>query len=258
MTTKAAMDKASWAARQVLELEDSPEAHTSLGVLELRYGWNWEKAEQEFKRAIALDPEYSNAHYWYANLLAILRRPDDSIRESLIARDLDPYSQLAEMNYGRAFYYAKRYDEAEVYFRSLLERSPDFPQFLNIMGLVQLQQGNVSGAILTLEKLKTIKPNMAMAALGYAYGKAGKRSEAQKLLLELDALTAAGKPVPPQESAIIYVGMGDLDNAFKQLEKSYNEHFASLAYLTTDPLYTDLRRDERFADLARRLGLPAA
>ena len=70
--------------------------------------------------------------------------------------------------------------------------------------------------------------------------------------------TAAGKPVPPQESAIIYVGMGDLDNAFKQLEKSYNEHFASLAYLTTDPLYTDLRRDERFADLARRLGLPAA
>jgi serine/threonine protein kinase/Tfp pilus assembly protein PilF len=257
MTTKDAMGKASYAARQVLDLEDSAEAHTSLGVLELRYGWNWEKAEQEFKRAIAFDPEYSNAHYWYANLLAILRRPDESIRESLIAKDLDPYSQLAEMNYGRAFYYAKRYDEAESYFHGLLEHSPEVPQFLNIMGLVQLQQGNVSGAILTLEKLKTIKPNMAVAALGFAYGKAGKRSEAQKLLVELDALSVAGKPVPPQESAIIYIGMGDYDNAFKQLEKSYSEHFSSLAYLTTDPLYIDLRRDQRYANLARRLGLPA-
>ena len=104
MTTKEAIARAHWAARQALELEESAEAHTSMGVLRLRYDWEWDKAEEEFKRAIALDPEYPNAHFWYSNLLAILRRPEEAVKESLIARDLDPYGPLAEMNYGRTLY----------------------------------------------------------------------------------------------------------------------------------------------------------
>src|SRR5262249_5227459 len=148
-------------------------------------------------------------HYWYANLLAILRRSDEAIKESLIARDLDPYSPTAEMNYGRALYYARRYDEAEVYFQKLLDRSPNVPQFLNIMGLVQLQKKNVSGAITTLEKLHAQSPKMAAAALGYAYGKAGRYDDANRIINELDEM-AKKQPVPPQEKAIIYVGIGDL------------------------------------------------
>ena len=255
MTTKQAMDRAHWAARQALQLEDSAEGHTSMAVLRLRYDWDWDKAEEEFKRAIALDPEYPNAHYWYANLLAILRRPDEAINESVIARDLDPYSQLAEMNYGRALYYSRRYDEAEAYFQTLLAGTPDVPQFLNILGLVQLQKKNVAGAIITLEKLHSQKPGMAAAALGYAYGKAGRLDDATKVLQELDDI-AKERPVPPQEKAIVYMGMGDLDKAFQQLEGSYSEHFSALAYLTTDPLYEDLKNDSRYADLARRMRLP--
>jgi tetratricopeptide (TPR) repeat protein len=106
MTTKEAMARAHWAARQALELDESAEAHTSMGVLRLRYDWEWDKAEEEFKRAIALDPEYPNAHFWYANLLVILRRPEEAAKESLIARDMDPYAPLAEMNYGRTLYYS--------------------------------------------------------------------------------------------------------------------------------------------------------
>ena len=255
MTTKQAMDRAHWAARQALELEESAEARTSMGVLRLRYDWEWEKAEEEFKKAIALDPEYPQAHYWYANLLAILRRPEEAINESIIAKDLDPYSTLAEMNYGRALYYSRRFDEAEVYFQSLLARSPDVPQFLNIMGLVQLQKNNVQGAIITLEKLHSLSPVMAASALGYAYGKAGRNEDAIKIIQELDEM-AKQRPVPPQEKAIIYMGMGDLDEAFRQLQTSYSERFASLAYLTTDPLYDDLRNDLRYTDLARRMRLP--
>jgi len=255
MTTREAMNRAHWAARQALQLEESAEAHTSMGVLQLRYDWEWDKAEEEFKKAIALNSDYPNAHYWYANLLAIRRRSDEAIKESLIARDLDPYSPTAEMNYGRALYYARRYDEAEAYFQTLLDRSPDVPQFLNIMGLVQLQKKNVRGAITTLEKLHSINPQMAAAALGYAYGKAGRSADAIRIIDELDEI-AKKQPVPPQEKAIIYIGMGDLDKAFQQLEISYSEHFAALAYLTTDPLYEDLQNDSRYADLARRMQLP--
>lgn len=255
LTTKQAMDRAHWAARQALQLEESAETHTSMGVLRLRYDWEWKEAEEEFKRAIALDPEYPNAHYWYANLLAILRRPQEAMKESLIARDLDPYSPLGEMNYGRALYYSRRYDEAEVYFQTLIDRSPDVLQFLNILGLVQLQKNNVDGAIATLEKLHLQNPEMAATALGYAYGKAGRLADANRMIQELDE-KAKERPVPPQEKAIIYMGMGELDKAFQQLENSYSEHFSALAYLTTDPLYEDLQNDPRYADLARRMQLP--
>jgi serine/threonine protein kinase/Tfp pilus assembly protein PilF len=255
LTTKQAMDRAHWAARQALQLEESAETHTSMGVLRLRYDWEWKEAEEEFKRAIALDPEYPNAHYWYANLLAILRRPEEAVKESVIARDLDPYSPLGEMNYGRALYYSRRFDEAEAYFQTLLARSPDVPQFLNILGLVQLQKNNVDGAITTLEKLHSQNPLMAAAALGYAYGKAGRVADANSIIQELDEI-AKERPVPPQEKAIIYMGMGERDKAFQQLETSYSEHFSALAYLTTDPLYEDLQNDPRYADLARRLRLP--
>lgn len=255
MTTRDAMNRAHWAARQALQLEESAEAHTSMALLQLRYDWEWDKGEEEFKKAITLNPDYANAHYWYANLLAILRRSDEAVKESLAARDLDPYSPLAEMNYGRALYYARRYDEAEVYFQKLLDRSPDVPQFLNILGLVQLQKKNVPGAIATLEKLHAQNPRMAAAALGYAYGKAGRHDDATRIINELDEI-AKDRPVPPQEKAIIYMGMGELDKAFQQLEASYSEHFSALAYLTTDPLYEDLQIDPRYADLAHRMKLP--
>lgn len=255
LTTKQAMDRAHWAARQALQLEESAETHTSMGVLRLRYDWEWKEAEEEFKRAIALNPEYPNAHYWYANLLALLRRPEEAVKESVIARDLDPYSPLGEMNYGRALYYSRRFDEAEAYFQTLLARSPDVPQFLNILALVQLQKNNVDGAITTLEKLHSQNPLMAAAALGYAYGKAGRVADANRIIQELDEI-AKERPVPPQEKAIIYMGMGERDKAFQQLETSYSEHFSALAYLTTDPLYEDLKSDPRYADLARRLRLP--
>ncbi|HXQ33156.1 MAG TPA: tetratricopeptide repeat protein, partial [Anaerolineales bacterium] len=182
-------------------------------------------------------------------------RPNDAMKESLIAKDLDPYSPLAQMNYGRALYYSRRFDDAEAYFKTLLARSPDVPQFLNIMGLVQLQKRNYGGAITTLEKLHAQNPQMAAAALGYAYGKAGRYADATMIINELNEI-AKDRPVPPQEKAIIYMAMGEIDKAFQQLEASYSERFASLAYLTTDPLYEDLQDDPRYADLARRMQLP--
>ena len=255
MPTGEAMEKARYNARQALERDDSlAEAHTSMGVVRLRFDWDWLAAEREFKRAIELDPEYAPAHFAYTALLAARGRFDEALRESEAARELDPYSPLADTNYGRAFYYARRYGEAEAYFRKKLEERPDYPQFLHMMGYVLLQQGRYGEAIATLERLHSARPLHAAAALGHAYGRAGRDEDALRMIRELDEFSRS-EFVPPFEKALVYVGMGRKDEAFALLEESYELRLPNLANLTSEPIYDGIRSDPRFTDLARRVNL---
>lgn len=255
MQTKEAIDKARYNAGKALEIDPSlPEAHTSMGVIRHKFDWNWQEAEREFKLAIDLDPEYAPAHYGYANLLVVLGRFDEAIKQSEVSRSLDPYSRLSAMNYGRTLYYSRRFDDAAAHFGDLLKEEPDYAQYLHMMGLVLIQQRRYPEAIATLERLHSKDPLHTAAALGYAYGKAGRHSEALRMVEELDKFSQE-KPVSPHEKALVYIGLGDRDEAFPLLEKAYQERFPNLVYLTTDPIYDDLRADPRFNDLARRINL---
>jgi serine/threonine protein kinase/TolB-like protein/Flp pilus assembly protein TadD len=254
--SREAMVKARAAAKEAINLDNTLcEAHTSLGIVKLRYEWNWEDAEREFKQALALDPDYAPAHYWYANLLVVLNHPNQALTESEIAEDLDPFSPLNAMNHGRTLYYARRYDDAAGYFREMLKKSPDDTKALYMLGLVLLQKRMYQEGIETLQKLHSIDPLFADAPLGYAYGKVGRKAEALDILRELEELSRT-RHVPPQEKVIIYIGLNDKDEAFRFLEEAYQERFAGLTNFTTEPLFDDLRSDPRFDDLARRIGLP--
>jgi serine/threonine-protein kinase len=254
--TKEAMEKAAYNARKAVEAGDAlPESHTSSGLVKLRYEWDWAGAEREFRRAVELDPDYAPAHYWYANLLAVLGRFDDSIREAEVARGLDPYSPLAEHNYARAFHYARRYDEAAALLRSLVERYPTHSQFPHMLALVLVQLGRYDEAIATVERRRAADPRYADAALGYAYGRVGRRDDAAEVLRDIERLSTPEKPMPAQERALVYIGMGERDKAFETLEEVYRDRFAGLAFLKTDPMYDSLRDDPRFEDLARRANL---
>jgi|SoiMethySBSTD1v2_1073268.scaffolds.fasta_scaffold17691_5 Serine/threonine protein kinase len=249
-----AMEKGRWNAQQALSLNDSlAEAHTSMGIIGLRYQWDWQAAEKSFRRAIEIDPSYAPAYFWYANLLAALGRNDEAIRQSDTARQLDPYSALSRMNYGRALYYARRSNEALIQFNGLLRENPNFPQYLHLKGLVQIQLGKYDDAISTLETLHQIRRLHAAAALGYAYGKVGNREKALEILRELAADT---DPVPPHESALVYLGLGDKDEVFRLLNQSLEQRFAAMAFLNADSLYDELRNDPRFDELIQRVGLP--
>ncbi|HKU75582.1 MAG TPA: protein kinase [Pyrinomonadaceae bacterium] len=251
-----AMAKARWNAQQAIALNDSlAEAHTSMGLVGLRYQWDWQGAENAFRRAMQIDPSYAPAYFWHANLLAALGRNEESIRQSETARHLDPYSLLSSMNYGRTLYYARRSSEALDQFNELLRQNPDFPQYLHLKGLVQIQMGRYGDAISTLEKLHQIRPLHAAAALGYAYGKAGYRAKALNIIQELDEASVKD-PVPPHEKALVYIGLGEKEEVFRLLNQSFEQRFAAMAFLNADSLYDELHGDPRFTELIQKVGLP--
>jgi tetratricopeptide (TPR) repeat protein len=253
---REAMEKAGHNARKAVEAGDSlPEAHTSLGMVKLRYQWEWDGAERELRRAIELNPDYAPAHYWYSNLLAMLGRFDESVREAEIARGLDPYAPVSYVNCGRVLYYARRYEEAAAYLSEAAGRYPEYPQPSHLLALVLIQQGRGDEAIAMLEAMRPKHPRYAEGTLGFAYGRTGRPDKAAEVLRDIERLSTPENPMPPMEKALVHIGLGNRDEAFAKLEEVYQGRFSHLAYLRSDPMYDGLRDDPRFADLARRVNL---
>lgn len=253
--TEEVIAKARYAAQQALKLDSMLcEAHTSLGVIKFKYDWDWQEAEKEFRQAIELNPDYAPAHYWYSNLLMVLRRNEEAIRESEINRRLEPFSTGSAINMGRAYYYARQYDRAAIYYNEVLAQKPGESNALYMLALVYLQKGMYAKVIEILQPLYATRPVYAAALLGYAYAKAGERDMAQGVIEKLDEISKT-ENVPAQEKAIIYMGLNEKEKAFDYLDEAYRERFSALISLPTDPLFDELHSHPRFTDFARRLNL---
>jgi len=250
--TADAMSKASAAARRALEAGDGlAEPHISMGIIKMRFEWQWREAEEQFKRAIEIDPYRASAHVSYASLLITTGRFAEAIDETKKAKDLDPYNPAAVMSLGKAYYRARDFDGAITYLRQVISDNPANWNAEYVLGYAYLKKGMLSEAITLLEKVGTTKKWLAAAPLGYAYARNGERSKAYDILNEMEAQ----RNIPSQERAIIYIGLGDKDRAFEWLEKAYAERFPPIISLTTEPIFDDLRSDPRFADLAKRINL---
>jgi serine/threonine-protein kinase len=255
LTPKDAMERANAAAKKALEIDPNlAEAHTSLGVVQMRYQWNWVEAEKSFKRSIELKPDYPLAHYWYSNLLGMQLRTTEAVAESETAKSLDPLTPLFITNLGRAYYRARDYDKAIDYFTKVLEEKPDNTSAKYVLAYAYFQKARYPEAIQLLEQISASNKWLAAAPLGYAYAKAGRRNDAWKILAEMDALPKS-ENLPAQERALIYLGLGDNDSTFVWLEKSYEDRFPSILALTSDPIFDSLKSDPRFAVLARKINL---
>jgi serine/threonine-protein kinase len=257
MPTEEAMSRARAAAKEAIaNNDDLPEAHTSLGVVSLRYDWDWQSAEKEFRRAIELKPDYAPAHYWYSNLLIITGRREEAVAEGEAAKKIDPFSPPTVANFCRMLSLSRQDERAIACYGKLMEERPDYEGAQYLRALVQLRRGQDEEALATFQRMYAKKKVLAGAALAYAYGKAGRVDDALKVLAEMETL-AKEHYVPPQEFAVIFAGLGDKDRAFFWLEQEYQERFATLPYITVDPIFSGLRSDPRYAALVERLKLPA-
>jgi serine/threonine protein kinase/tetratricopeptide (TPR) repeat protein len=245
-----AISKATYDARRAIEINPlSTEAYTSLGNIDVRYNWNWIEAEKEFRSAIELNPNYAPAHFSYANFLAIQKRFDESIAESARGKSLDPYSDLSAVNYARALYYARRFEDARQALQQQLDQNPNCGQCQHLMGYVLMRQEKIPQAIAMFQKRYAVNSLYVAASLGYAYARAGRPDDARSMFAVLDQ---SPYPVPSHERGLIYLGLRDLDQAFYYFNKSCDERFAGIPLMSIEPLYDELRGDLRFIELMKR------
>ncbi|HSK63214.1 MAG TPA: protein kinase [Pyrinomonadaceae bacterium] len=249
--------KAEAAANRALSINSNlAEAHTALGFVTYRYHLKWAEAEQHFKKAISLNPNYATARQWYASYLAASGRLGEAVREAKTAHELEPFSLTIYSDYIRSLYYAGQLDEARHEAEKLRELDPNFARAYYELGLVLEEQGKLDDAIAAFRvALKTSPDNItALTALGHAQALAGKENEAERVIARLRELSKQ-QYVSPYQTAVVYAGLDNRDLALDWLEKSRVERFNWLPFVQVDPVFKSLRSEARFVELAKSLGL---
>lgn len=249
--------KAEAASRKALSINESlAEAHTSLAFVTYRYHLKWAEAEEHFKKAIALNPNYATAHQWYASYLAAIGRLTEAVVEAKTAHELEPFSLTIYSDYIRSLYYAGRLEEAHKEALKLREMDANFARAHYELGLILEEEGKLEEAIAEFRLgLKYVPDNVAaLTALGHALARAGKRAEAEKVIAKLQELSKQ-QYVSPYQTAVIYAGLDERTLALDWLEKSRQERFNWLPFIKVDPVFKNLRSEERFVELSKSLGL---
>ncbi|HEU4588024.1 MAG TPA: protein kinase [Gemmatimonadales bacterium] len=252
-----AWPKAKAAAARALALDSTlAEAYTSLAYGTMLYEWDWVQAEDLFKRALAADPSYANAHHWYADFLAGRGRLDEALREMRRAAQLDPLSRIIAAEVAWVLYTMHRDDEAMAELDRALRLDPNFSQNYMVRGFIQTHQGRYREAIASFRRAIDLGGTFELlsGALATAYVGSGHRDSALALLRDMERRSAK-EYVPPFAFAIMYTALGRKTEAFEWLNRGIDRRDSFLPENVSDPLLDSLRGDPRFAEVARRMGI---
>ena len=255
LPAKEARQKQEWAALKAMEIDDMlAEAHVAVALVR-RLDLNWSASEAEGKRALELDPNSVRAHVTYAYHLAFVGRLDEAMPHVKRAQELDPLSLITSAEIGSIFYCSRQYDRAIEQFQKIIQMDPNSALAHTRLGMNYLAKGMYEEAIAEHKKAIALDDSpRRIALLGHTYAVAGRKAEAQKILDDLKKL-AKRRPVSPYEFALIYLGLGDKDQAFVWLERTCEERPDVLWDINVGPRFDSLRSDPRFTDLLRRLKL---
>jgi TolB-like protein/Tfp pilus assembly protein PilF len=246
---KESWQKEEWAALKALQTDDSlAEAHVLTAAVK-EFNLDWAGAEEEYKRALELDPNSVRAHETYAWHLEMFGRFDDAMSHLKRAQELDPLSLELMWNMGVWFSFSRQYDRAIEQFQKMIEMDPKVIGAHTSIAETYQKKGMYEEAIAELKNA-----NVSGAPLGYAYAVAGKRDEAQKILDDLKEQSKQ-RYVSPKAFAMIYMGLGDKDQAFEWFNKTFEENPYRITFLKVDPRFDSLRSDPRFDALLRRMKL---
>jgi tetratricopeptide (TPR) repeat protein len=246
--------KAKEFANQALQLDNTlAEAYTARAMAASFWEFSWSAAEQDFQSAIALDPNLAVAHHWYGEHWISVGRAEHAIAELKQARELDPLSLPINATLGRVYRDAKRYEEALAQCRRTVDLDPHFAMGHWCLGQVYVGQRRYAAAIAELElgnRLGTTP--LLLRDLGWAYAAAGNTAKAREILATLKHTPSFS----PYSIAAVHAGLGEKDEAFRWLDRAYEQRDPQVTYLALDPALDSLRSDPRFPPLLERLDIP--
>jgi len=250
--------KGKVAARKALMIEETAEAHASLGWSVLHYDFDYLSAIREFQWAIALNPNYATAHQWYGQCLTYMGCFEEATVETSYALELDPLSLIIHTGHAAIFWVSRKWDHAIELCNKGLELDPNFAVLHWL--LAHVYQGACAYDEAILERQRAVElfgggSPFAVAELGGTYAAAGKTTEARQILKALHDLSKS-QYVSAHAFALIHTGLREIDEAFLWLDKAYQERSAILAWIKVDPRLDPLRSDPRFESLLQRMNLP--
>jgi TolB-like protein/DNA-binding winged helix-turn-helix (wHTH) protein/Tfp pilus assembly protein PilF len=245
--------KAKEAALKAVALDEAlAEARAALASAKFWYDWDWQGAEQEFKRALALNPSLASAHHDYGWLLIARERFDEGLAEVKRAQALDPLSPQANIDVGWACIRARRYDEAIAQSRRTMELEPNFAETWGCLMRAYQCKGMLAEALVEAQRVMTrsgASPE-ELAAIRQGDVASGMRNVEQWMLNRMKKAAARGY-VSAYQRATRHAALGENELAFEWLEKAYTDRDPMMALLNTDPAYDRLRPEPRFGDLLR-------
>ena len=246
------------AAERARELDPNlADAWTTLADIHCDF-WEWSEAEQDYRRALALNANDAIAHEHLSWLLDALGQLDEGWNEAEIAQQLDPFEDHLEP----ALDNRREYDEIIRHISSMLESDPD-----NAVLHHHLYEG-YAGKGMHTEAIRELAQSLTLlgfqeseASVRQAFASSGYKGAMQQLAKEVEYLQATNQLFVPINLASAYTSVGDKDRAFYWLEQAYSRRGygnigLSMVFLNRDPSLEPLRSDPRFKDLLHRVGLP--
>jgi len=252
--------KAREAVTKALSIDNqSAEIHATLATLLISYDYREHaQAEREFRRAIALNPNYATAHQWYAEYLSPLGRHEEALAEIRRAYELDPVSPIVSAGLAGVLYHARQYDQAIEQSLKTLELDTKLANATRVLSAAYQAQGRFDQAIRVLEDALESSPDQreCLGELGHAYAMVGRRGEARRIIERLREGSTRRHGVA-YWVALTHAGLRDKAQALAWLEEAHRERSMGGAANTigVEPRFDGLRSDSRFADLLRSAGL---
>jgi serine/threonine-protein kinase len=252
-----AYPRAKAAAERALQRDpELAEAITSIGKVLCWHEWDFAAAEAQLARAVALSPNYAEAHYVHGTALPLVGRLDDAIETMAKALKLDPLSVHYSEWLARFLLYAHDYDGAIAQAHRTLEMDEVCIRAPHYIGSAYLAMGDAETALTWYRRAQALEKAVRSydAMIVRALAALGQREEADAIMLRLEE-ESRQQYLRSEILAMGYAAVGDLDRAFDSLERAFQARSAGLIYLHLDPGYAPLRGDPRYADLVGRIGL---
>jgi TolB-like protein/tetratricopeptide (TPR) repeat protein len=253
-----AKPKAREAAERALQLDPQlGEAHSVLANVSFSYDWDFDAAEREFQRALALDQNDPTAHQWHSHYCMVRNRLQQALEENARTLALDPVSPLFNTTRAEIYYHARQFDAAIAQARRTIEQYPTYPLAYIWLGSAYREKKMYKDALEQFAQARKLSGNYPAITVfyGHALALSGDTAGARRALADLQRLSKT-RYVSALYFAGVYTGLGEKSTALDWLDKAYKERNDRLVYLNVDPMADPLRAEPRFQDLMKRLHLP--